>query len=95
MTTSTRKTRERSWKKRGIKGATVTLYNKLLKEQGGVCAICLRPPKTRRLAFDHNHRTGEPRGLLCWSCNYDLGVVEKNFARTPDRLTRMLAYLKR
>ena len=36
------------------------------------CAICLRPPKTRRLDRDHDHVTGKPRGLLCARCNQRL-----------------------
>jgi hypothetical protein len=35
---------------------------------GEVCAICGRPPVTRKLDRDHTHTTrgfGEPRGLLC------------------------------
>ena len=45
-------------------------YERLFEEQGGVCAICHRPPKTRRLDIDHQHT--EPlryRGLLCPRCN--------------------------
>jgi Recombination endonuclease VII len=52
-------------------------YEKLLDSQDGVCAICKRPPKSRRLAVDHDHSCcpgkstcGEcVRGLLCVSCN--------------------------
>lgn len=27
--------------------------------------------------FDHNHKTGEPRGILCTNCNYVVGIVER------------------
>ena len=43
--------------------------DRLLAEQGGVCAICGNPPKTRRLSIDHDHKTGATRGLLCFRCN--------------------------
>lgn len=64
-------------------------YNKLLADQGGVCAICGLPPTTRRLAVDHNHKTGEIRGLLCYNCNVSLGLMKDS----PDLLTKALAYL--
>ena len=43
------------------------LYERLLAEQGGECAIrgCKRRPKTRRFHIDHDHATGQVRGLLC------------------------------
>lgn len=45
-------------------------YDELLAAQDGVCAICRRATgKTRRLAVDHDHDTGEVRGLLCNPCN--------------------------
>ena len=52
-------------------------YEKLLASQDGVCAICKRSPKSRRLAVDHDHSCcpgksscGEcVRGLLCTNCN--------------------------
>lgn len=53
-------------------GITVEQYYLTLERQGGVCKICGQPQrdKTRsRLALDHDHVTGEFRGLLCNPCN--------------------------
>jgi hypothetical protein len=36
-------------------GITLAEYNKMLVEQGGGCAICGRPPGTKRLHVDHDH----------------------------------------
>ena len=47
----------------------------LLELQGGVCAICSRPPKIPHC--DHDHKTGAVRGTLCSGCNLLLGVIEK------------------
>jgi hypothetical protein len=46
-----------------------------LAAQGGGCAICGRPPtESRQLDIDHDHRTGEVRGLVCNPCNQGLGL---------------------
>ena len=45
------------------------LYDRLLGEQGGHCALCPSTPKSRRLHIDHDHKTGRTRGLLCYRCN--------------------------
>ena len=52
-------------------GITVAQYNQLLKKQHNCCAICLKEASsfTKRLAVDHDHITGEIRGLLCTYCN--------------------------
>jgi Recombination endonuclease VII len=50
-------------------GITDADYEALLAAQGGGCAICGNPPKTRRLHVDHDHKTGKVRGLLCHRCN--------------------------
>lgn len=51
-------------------------YEELLAWQGGKCYICRTVPRVRRLAVDHDHDTGEIRGLLCandeWGCNVAL-----------------------
>lgn len=53
-------------------GLTADDYDVLLAAQGGRCAICRARPKSKRLAVDHDHKTGEVRGLLCSRCNHDL-----------------------
>jgi len=51
-------------------------YDRMLKEQNGVCAICGQPESSdrQRLSVDHNHETGEIRGLLCQKCNTMVGM---------------------
>lgn len=48
-------------------GVTDDVYERMLDEQQGRCAIpgCPRTPKTRRFHVDHDHATGQVRGLLC------------------------------
>ena len=50
-------------------GVTDAEYAHRISEQGGGCAICGGKPKTRRLHVDHDHTTGQVRGLLCYRCN--------------------------
>lgn len=53
-------------------GITIQQYNQLLENQKGGCAMCGKTPEEekRNLAVDHNHKTGEIRGLLCGFCNH-------------------------
>jgi len=67
------------WRMHNLKrdfGITIEEYDAMLTKQGGVCAICKRPPNKNRLAVDHDHTTGEVRGLLCPSCNRAVGYFE-------------------
>ncbi len=54
-------------------------YFQMLEDQGGVCYICEEKPEGY-LHVDHNHKTGEVRGLLCKSCNHGLGNFRDNIA---------------
>jgi hypothetical protein len=77
-------------------GVTLDAYNEMFESQGGVCAVCARP-ETRLnrsgdiapLAVDHNHNTGEVRGLLCRDCNIAIGHANEDITR----LTKMIQYL--
>ena len=71
-------------------GITVGEYEAILEGQGGVCGICgWSPVGKRRLAVDHNHKTGEIRGLLCISCNRGLPYFRDN----PRSLRNASTYL--
>lgn len=49
-------------------------YDRLYEFQAGCCWLCQRARGvTKRLAVDHDHKTGEVRGLLCGPCNKLLG----------------------
>jgi hypothetical protein len=49
--------------------------DRMLAEQGGVCACCDKPDPEH---VDHDHATGEVRGMLCFNCNQALGNVRDN-----------------
>lgn len=78
--------RERLRYKTKRMGTTPEWFDNTLTKQNGVCAICgngeTHPTKaggeTRSLAIDHNHKTGEVRGLLCCKCNQSLHLLERN-----------------
>lgn len=71
-------------------GISAEDYDRRLKSQGGVCAICSWRPNGERLAVDHNHFTGVVRGLLCGECNRMLGQARDN----PSILVAGARYLE-
>lgn len=82
--------RDRSLQKKF--GITLAQYEAMLQSQGGVCAICGRPPKNKALAVDHDHLTGRVRGLLCFLCNkFIVGMIERN----RIDLAKVAAYLSK
>ena len=72
--------RAASWKTRYR--LTPEDYDRIAAEQGGRCAICRRfetrwaRGRPLPLSVDHDHETGEVRGLLCARCNATLGFFE-------------------
>lgn len=78
-------------KVKGTYGLADGEYEAMLARQYGRCAICNLRPRSKRLAVDHDHRTGRVRGLLCGSCNRRLlGAAHDD----PAILRRALAYLE-
>ncbi len=57
-------------------GLSRTEYETLYEKQGGGCAICTTEHEV--LSVDHNHDTGEVRGLLCSQCNTGIGMFKEN-----------------
>lgn len=71
-------------------GLTSQSYDALLVAQENKCAICdERFEKSPNV--DHDHSTGEVRGLLCTKCNVGLGM----FRDSPVRLRKAAAYINR
>jgi hypothetical protein len=66
-------------------------YQMMLDDQNGGCAICgAKPEKGKRLDIDHDHETGEVRGLLCGLHNRLLGMGQDD----PNILRRAADYLE-
>jgi len=72
-------------------GITLDTYNKMFEEQHGCCFICGRHQSelSKALNVDHNHENGQIRKLLCWNCNYALGLVKEDI----NILLSMIDYL--
>ena len=61
----------------------------LIDKQEGRCAIC--GDVLSHIHVDHNHSTGEVRGILCPSCNTGLGKMKDSI----DVLTSAISYLEK
>lgn len=84
--------RERVLQKYGL---TLEAYAAMLASQGGTCAICASPEPRgstgKTFAVDHDHATGEVRGLLCSKCNTAIGLLRDD----PALVSSALQYLTR
>lgn len=62
---------DRKARLKNVFGITEEQYEELLNKQEHRCAICLKHKTEfkKRLHIDHNHKSGEIRGLLCAFCN--------------------------
>lgn len=67
-------------------------YEKLLAAQGGRCAVtgCRATGKSKMLAVDHDHKTGNVRGILCSSHNRLIGYNRDN----PEAFRSLAEYLE-
>ena len=63
-----------------------------LEEQNGKCAICFSV--FGKPSVDHNHKTNQPRGLLCHSCNVFLGFAHEDIQRLASAIEYLRKYNK-
>lgn len=63
---------------------------KLAIAQNKKCGVCGKDESEfkNRLAVDHNHKTGQVRGLLCYRCNKF--IVGRHDLESATRLIRYL-----
>jgi hypothetical protein len=79
-------------------GLMLERFNEMRAAQGDVCAICCKGEfakhavtgEPRALAVDHDHSSGQIRGLLCTNCNKGVGC----FRDDPALLRAAIAYLE-
>ena len=57
--------------------------------QSGVCPICGKP-LTGKISLDHDHATGEPRGLLHQQCNMKVAQIETHTKKLNYIISRQL-----
>jgi hypothetical protein len=71
---------------------TVDKYMSMFEQQDGKCAICgiERNGGKRNFCIDHDHKTGNVRGLLCHSCNVSVGLMKDS----PYLLRKAAEYLE-
>ena len=80
-------------------GITLVEYEAMVEAVGNRCESCKRhhdelPPGKyfdTRLYVDHCHKTKEVRGILCFTCNVAMGLVQDN----PAMLRSAAEYLER
>lgn len=84
--------KQRAYSLKRLYGITLEQYDELLARQEEKCAVCQKHQSEFpvRLAVDHDHKTGEVRGLLCRYCNHRL--VGRH--RDPALLRRIADYLE-
>jgi hypothetical protein len=82
-------------------GITIKDYVAMSHKQGGKCAICnseetnlhITGGTTRKLAVDHNHTTGQVRGLLCGACNKAIGYFQEDVQRLKSAVTYLESFI--
>lgn len=87
-------------------GITLLEYSEMFENQNGCCAICGRHQSNFKkvLNVDHQHikdyekmksedKKKYVRGLLCYRCNYTLGIIESiNLNKAIEYLNNFTAY---
>lgn len=73
-------------------GLTPESWRELWDSQGQQCAICgAKDNGKKRFHVDHDHVSGEVRGILCTTCNGGIGQLQDD----PDVVFKAFVYLTR
>lgn len=62
-----------------VYGITQPQYDAILERQNFKCGICQRPLiniPSRKIHVDHDHVTGQVRGVICLRCNLGLSFLD-------------------
>ena len=80
---------------KNVYGITLEDWEELFRKQSGLCAICqrkliLKVNGNKNFGVDHHHGTKTVRGLLCFECNWVIGLLHEDVTT----LRRAIKYLK-
>ena len=67
----------------------------MVAKQIGRCAICERPLKDDRQVIDHDHATGEVRGVVHNLCNLMLGNSREDIAVLAGGIRYLLKQIRK
>ena len=86
------KDRFKQWHLKKKYGLSIEEFTALYQKQNGKCAVCdvIGDETLKGLVVDHNHETGEVRGLLCNVCNSHVIHVVETY---PHLLEKAKTYL--
>jgi len=89
--------RKQLWSRREKNGFSKEVFETILSQQEGRCAICsvmlAVGKKSTNAHADHNHTTGKPRAILCGMCNVGLGHFQDNPALLRKAADYVESYL--
>ena len=68
-------------------GLSITEWDAMYVAQDGRCTICKKSIDADKMHTDHNHDTGEVRGLLCSKCNMLLGLADDSTTTLQAAIT--------
>ena len=72
---------------RKVYGISTSDRDDMIEAQGGLCGLCCSAPAVH---VDHDHTTGQVRGVLCFSCNVAIGHLKDS----ADLMRRAIDYLE-
>lgn len=65
---------------------TYSKYLEIATKQNHQCSLCERNLSDVKINIDHDHTTGQVRGILCKGCNISLGTIEKSLDSVKSQL---------
>jgi hypothetical protein len=91
-----RKATRRMGHLKSLYGMSIQDFERMMYEQSNLCLICNNEMTVgtrdgRTVNVDHDHDSGDIRGLLCTRCNNGLGCFDDN----PDLMIAAAAYVMR
>ena len=77
-----------------VYGLTLEEYRQMFIDCDNKCNICGKEngEKPNKLQVDHNHITGQVRGLLCRNCNTGIGYLKSD--ESIDIIKKAIEYLE-